>query len=164
MQRIQANGDDVVRELQAIAFSDITDYVDIDKRGNIKLKDLAKMENTKAIKSVSTSGRSKTVKITLHDKVEALEKLMRHLGLDNPVELIIRMKKLEIDMLRAGVSETTKVDDGFMDAMNETSDDVMLEFEAQIERQPTQAETENHLDAPTKPEFKVRHNIVGGNL
>jgi hypothetical protein len=70
------------------------------------------------------------------------------------------MKKLEIDMLRAGVSEVTKVDDGFMDAMNETSDDVMLEFEAQIERQTTQAETENHLDAPTKPEFTVRHNMV----
>lgn len=129
-QRVQASADDVVRELQKLAFSNIMDYVAIDSRGNIKFKSGDQMLNTEAISEIEiTTGKVKKKKIKLHDKIRPLEKLMQHLGIDNPVELIIKMKKLEMDMMKSGVANTQMEDDGFLEAMNNGAEDVMAQFE-----------------------------------
>jgi len=88
-QEMQKNlgitAENVVAELAKVGFSNIQDFI---KPGN-SIEDISKMSREKAaaISSVEinqvTVGRKKvtTVKFKLHNKVEGLEKLGRHLGI-----------------------------------------------------------------------------------
>lgn len=70
---------DILQTLQAIAFSDYTDYIWIED-GQVRVKDsclLTKDQRT-AIAGIKDSGKG--VELKLHDKQKALELLVKYLG------------------------------------------------------------------------------------
>jgi len=83
-ERIKENGitvDRILSELAMIAFSDLSDFVDISKSG-IVLKDVSNLP-PKATKVLSEASQNKwgQVKIKLHSKIHALELLGKYLNL-----------------------------------------------------------------------------------
>lgn len=95
--RYAVTQDRVIRELALIAFADMRHYAEWD-RGGVTLKaceDLSE-EQSRVVQEVSHSVTKdgSNVRFKLHSKVEALEKLGRHLGLwkeginlDGPIEV-----------------------------------------------------------------------------
>lgn len=81
-KRIEIRGDQVVQELAAIAFSRITDFVDIQK-GRLVWHDSIDLHTSKAVLEIYERETSRGVqkRIRLHDKLRALELLGRHLGI-----------------------------------------------------------------------------------
>lgn len=80
--RCETSADDVLREYAKIAFSNIKNYVQWTPDGNLALKDSEHLpdELTAAIESVSQGKYGVTIK--LHNKINALDALSRHLQLD----------------------------------------------------------------------------------
>lgn len=80
-KRTEITADRVLQELARIGFSDIGDFVDYGPAG-VTIKESSEVD-TKALAEVSEkrSDKGSTVTFKLHDKVSALEKLGRHLGL-----------------------------------------------------------------------------------
>lgn len=82
--RLEVSADKVVEELASIAFSDITDYVDIRKR-SVSFKSIDKItpSQRRAIAEIRTSqtGPTRTIQFKLYDKMKALTKLCDHLGI-----------------------------------------------------------------------------------
>ena len=70
----------VLRELAAIAFSDFTDYVQVED-GTVRITDSRSLDysHRAAIAAVKEAGKG--VEIKLHDKQKALELLVKYLGL-----------------------------------------------------------------------------------
>lgn len=84
-QRLQINSDKVVQELARLAFASISEFVGPD----MKLKDFNSMppEKFAAIESFTCTetewpgGHKTSASVKLHDKIRALDKLGRHLGI-----------------------------------------------------------------------------------
>jgi phage terminase small subunit len=81
--RILLDADRVVRELEALAFSDIRTYLTERADGSLALKPRAELSerDTAAIASLSLGGRHRPATIKLFAKVAALRALAQHLGL-----------------------------------------------------------------------------------
>ncbi len=84
-ERLNITAERVIEELARIGFSNVQDFVD---DGNIirDLKDMhreqiAPVAGIKVIEVVGESGSKTTTELKFHDKVSALEKLGRHLGI-----------------------------------------------------------------------------------
>lgn len=113
-KRTQITADRVIVELGKVAFANIQDYLE---EGN-KFLDAKSMEADKsaAIESIHITeteweGGTKTgVKFKLHDKISALEKIGRHLG------IFEKDNEQQRDIIKVSVKavkrETPKVDDG----------------------------------------------------
>ena len=90
-ERTNIKADDVVLELAKVAFSNIEDYLTVDKDGETKLKSfediernvLAAVESIKILTTKSNEGNREhtTTQFKLHSKLNALEQLGKHLGL-----------------------------------------------------------------------------------
>lgn len=80
-KRIEITADRVLQELARIGFSDLGDFVDIAPSG-ITVKDGSQID-TKALSEVTerTTKDGKTVTFKLHDKVNALLHIGRHLAM-----------------------------------------------------------------------------------
>jgi len=84
-KRVQINQDRVLRELGAIRFSNIADFVSWDSKG-VTLKDSTQLTPEQSIcvsevfETVTRDG-SRTVRLKLHRKEKALELIGRHLGM-----------------------------------------------------------------------------------
>lgn len=81
-KRLEINADRVLQELACIGFSDITNYTKWDdgKITVINSQELSQ-DATRCVAEVNKVGR--VVKVKLHDKVAALDKIARHLGMFN---------------------------------------------------------------------------------
>ena len=79
-QRTQITQDMVLRELAAIGFSKATDYVTIES-GCAVINDTSGLTDAQRGAIASIERTKYGIKIRLHDKVRALEKLGEHLGL-----------------------------------------------------------------------------------
>ena len=84
---------DILAALQAIAFSDYTDYIWIED-GQVRVKDtrLLTAGQRAAIAGIKDSGKG--VELKLHDKQKALELLVKYLGFfeHSPEENTIRVE------------------------------------------------------------------------
>jgi len=84
-ERCRITSDMVVQELAKVGFHNIQDFID-EKNGIVNLKNI-KRNTAAAVESIKVTeiGKGKTAKkkieLKLHDKVGALEKLGRHLGI-----------------------------------------------------------------------------------
>lgn len=83
-ERLKITADKVLNELAAIAFSDITDFVDV-RRGRIRIKDLADIppEKRHAIAELveqRSPGGGHKISFKLHDKMRALRMVADHIG------------------------------------------------------------------------------------
>lgn len=89
-ERHEGLRDQVINELKLIAFSKISDFVEW-KTGNVKLVDSSKLTETQRAcvsevsQTVTESGGS--IRFKLHSKIDALDKLCRHLGLYAPQKI-----------------------------------------------------------------------------
>lgn len=78
--RTQITADIVLQELAKIGFSDVTDYVTVEEKG-IKFKQIDPLKSG-AISEISSSETQfgTNIKFKLYDKLNALDKIARHLG------------------------------------------------------------------------------------
>lgn len=70
----------VLRELSAIAFSDFTDYVQVED-GTVRITDSRSLDYSRRAAIAAVKEAGKGVEIKLHDKQKALELLVKYLGL-----------------------------------------------------------------------------------
>ena len=96
----------VLKELAAIGFARVTDYVEI-KEGDVHLKEGLKPLERAAIASIEKSGTG--VKVKFYDKMKALELIGKHFGLfegkdhveetkqNNLLEAILQATQQEVD-------------------------------------------------------------------
>jgi phage terminase small subunit len=84
--------DKVLKELGDLGFSDMGDFAEWGGtkirngvKGAVLITDSKKLASTKAVSEISTNRFGET-KIKLHDKVAALDKLARHLGMYEDAE------------------------------------------------------------------------------
>ena len=83
-ERTELAQDDVVRELATIGFANAGDFFDWGPDGvKVKEKDHLTVEQRAVVAEVSQTVTEKggTIRVKLHDKLSALEKLGRHLGM-----------------------------------------------------------------------------------
>lgn len=80
MERTEITQDEVLKELAAIAFADITDFVEI-KHGTVQIKDteLIPKERLKAVTGIKEGANG--IEVKLGSKEKTLELLGRHLGM-----------------------------------------------------------------------------------
>jgi len=96
-KRVEVTQDRVVREIAAIAFSNIADVLDVDGQGEVSVRQLSQLtqRQQRAIESITQvkseklsadSGVLETVRLTvkMHSKTTALRMLMDHIGMDAP--------------------------------------------------------------------------------
>jgi phage terminase small subunit len=116
-KRSDVTAERVVNELAKIGFADLKDFLDT---GN-EVKDLTELDSrlTAAVESVQTDirhdsgnsdGYTEKVKIKLHNKIAALDKLAQHLGLyeaDNTQKRLI-MPVMVVTFLEATAKEQAK--------------------------------------------------------
>lgn len=81
LEESEVSAKNVIKELARIAFSDVGDLVEWDTE-NISLipKELLAEQHRRCIKSIAST--QKGTKIVLHDKVKAIEVLMKYLGIE----------------------------------------------------------------------------------
>jgi len=91
----------VLEELALIGFGNITDVMSWDKHGNgtfktseeLDAKGRALIKSIKVKETLSDSGFTRTKELTLNDKIAALEKIGRHLGMFKD-QLDLNLKKI----------------------------------------------------------------------
>jgi phage terminase small subunit len=101
--KVGVTAERVLKELEVIAFSDISEVLSVDRFGRVLVNSLSELppqtrrciESIKQVTTEIPDGQGGTVEkvqlaVKLHSKVSALRMLMDHLGMDAP-------KKLEID-------------------------------------------------------------------
>lgn len=130
----------VVDELKRLAFSNILEFVDVDEK-SLKFKQGMNdpthplFKNGGVIQELTVQdGKTRRIGIKLHDKIQALDKLMRHMDMFEKARLAIEQEKLELLKLKNAPEEAMEVgDDGFIEAMGmvaeEGFDDVDIRTE-----------------------------------
>ena len=120
--------EDIVDQYARIAFADITDFVEV-KGGRVSLID-SEMMDGQLVKSVK-KGRD-GISVELYDKMQALARLERFFE-EMPKDwkqkleekkVEIMQEKLEIEKQKLGLDNNEIEDDGFIDALRETAEEV----------------------------------------
>ena len=100
-KKLRFDQESVIKELQKVAFSNILDFVEVTKDG-IKFKedmnfDPVLYDKAGAVQELtSEKGKKTKIGIKLYDKIQALDKLMKHLDLYERARLQIEQEKLEL--------------------------------------------------------------------
>lgn len=81
--KLEITRETVLQELAAVAFANGTDFVTINRGGNLVVKatDQVPKEKLPAVAGIKYAANGLGVEIKLHDKVRALELLGKHLGI-----------------------------------------------------------------------------------
>lgn len=120
--------EDIIDQYARIAFADITDFVEL-KNGRVSLVD-SEMMDGQLVKSVK-KGRD-GVSIEMYDKMAALARLERFFE-EMPKDwrekleekkLELAQEKLNLEKQRLGMLDDQVEDDGFLDALRDTADEV----------------------------------------
>jgi len=122
-ERTLITADRVLKEIALLAFSNIKDFVkSIDNQ--ITVKDLADISDEAAacIAELSQSADGR-IKIKLHNKDSALDKLIKHLGIDRP----------QVEMTLGEPDQQAGVDDPLIDAMAPTAEADWIDHDAEAE-------------------------------
>lgn len=120
---------DIIDLYARIAFADITDSVDIDKRGKLVVKN-PDMLDGQIISSMKQTSHG--IQIEMVDKLKALDKLERYFNVmpkdwkqkveERKVELM--EQKLELEKQKVGLYDIEDDDDGFIEALTQTAEEV----------------------------------------
>lgn len=130
-------GTELLDMYMRIAFADITDFVEQDIRGNLKLKNFSHIDG-QVVKKINHRAMG-GVMIEMYDKDFALQKLEQYFEFmpkdwrqkieERKVEIL--SKRLELEKLKAGALIDSDTDDGFIDAIRATAeeewDDIQIE-------------------------------------
>lgn len=104
-QRTEITQDKVVRELAAIAFADIADYVQVkddDGLPMVEITPTCEIPKSKRAAIASIKQGNNGIEVKLHNKLDALDKLGRHFGM----------------FKGDSTGDGDLLDDGFLDAMD----------------------------------------------
>lgn len=83
-RRTEVTQDKVVQELAAIAFADIADYVQVKEYNNLSIVEITPTKDiptNKRAAIASIKQGNNGIELKLHNKLDALDKLGRHLGM-----------------------------------------------------------------------------------
>jgi len=128
---------DFIDQYIRIAFSDITDFVTVEE-GKLRLTDSSKVDGQ--LISKIRSGKD-GISVELVDKLKALEKLEHYFDVMpkdwrqriEERKLELASQKLELEKLRAGQGIDEEVDDGFIEALKESAQQVWGEEEGLVD-------------------------------
>lgn len=110
-ERTEISQDRVLRELAAIAFTDVTDIVSYDHGGHVRIRATDDLEKDKKKIIAGIKEGQWGTEVKFYDRLRALELLMKHLGMfDQKDELDREEQKARIEKLRR--EENTTVSDG----------------------------------------------------
>ena len=135
LNRAMLSEDDIFQKYIDIAFADITDYLEFSSqevqgeygpyiKNVVKLKDSNNVDGS--LISEISEGKD-GIKIKLQDKMKALQWLsdrMDLLSTSVKAKLNIEMLKLEMEMNKVDNTQEETEDDGFMEALENTADEV----------------------------------------
>jgi phage terminase small subunit len=129
---------ELVDQYMKIAFADITDFVTVDRRGNVKLKDLEEIDG-QIVTEIRQTGAGITIKLA--DKQKALEKLEQYFDTmpndwKRKIEerkLNILEQRLELEKQKAGQFSEALSDDGFLEALKSTAEEIWSDSDDLIE-------------------------------
>lgn len=107
VKRTHINADRVLEEYAKIAFSNIQDFAEFNN-GAVMLTDSKKIDRDKLAAVESVAETKDGVRLKLHSKLFALDKLAQHLGIDKP----------------STGSDSNEVDSNLMDALQATVEEV----------------------------------------
>jgi phage terminase small subunit len=132
--KCQVKATDVIDHYTRIAFADISDFVEVDVRGKLKLIN-SEMIDGQLVKSIRQGKDGITVE--LYNKLEALEKLERYLDVmpadwKQQIEvkkLEVLQKRLELEQQKAGILSDEIEDDGFIEALKGSAKEVWEDSE-----------------------------------
>lgn len=147
LNRVMLSEDDIFQRYMDIAFADITDFVEFGKKEIEVINDIGVTETVeinyvdfmdhKEVDGTLISEVSKGkdgVKIKLQDKMKALQWLSDRMDLlptntkirleNEKSKLELDVMKLELDIMKHGGEEDKVEDDGFMDAMKSSIDEI----------------------------------------
>lgn len=119
------NAYDLIEEWCRIAFSDITDFVDIHPT-SIRLKSPKEMDG-QLIKSIKTTRDG--VSIELYDKMKALDSLAKYID-DMPKEWKQKLEERKLELMEqefqlkkkmADITDVDEEDDGFIEAIKKSA-------------------------------------------
>lgn len=125
----------VVEELERIAFSNILDFCEVTSTGVRFKQEMNDVESELYKKAgviqelSSEEGRKTKVGIKLYDKIQALDKLMRHLDLYERAKLQIEQEKLELQKMKQAPETVLVEDDGFIEAMGDKAEEIEDDIE-----------------------------------
>lgn len=130
LEETQIRQTKVIKELEKIAMSNILDFVDVKPDGITFKEELSSPEEELYDKAAviqeigSQDGKTHKLSLKLYDKIQALDKLMRHMDLYERARLQIEREKLELMKLKNAPEEALEVgDDGFIEAMGAVSEE-----------------------------------------
>lgn len=119
---------DLIDQYMRIAFADVTDFVTI-KKGRAIITDSDQIDG-QIVKSIKQSPNG--AQVEFYDKLAAMDKLCRFMDFvpadwrqrieERKVELM--EQKLELERAKMGYLENDDVDDGFLEALKETAEQV----------------------------------------
>lgn len=128
-RKLQLDQMAVVDELKRLAFSNILDFVEVSEdeltfREGINDPNHPLNKNGGVIQELSIqNGRNAKVGVRLHDKIQALDKLMRHMDMFERARLEIEREKLELLKMKQAPETAMEIgDDGFIEAMEGAAD------------------------------------------
>ena len=117
---------DIFNGYVKMAFYDVTDYIDLDENGSLKMKDFKKIDG-QIIQEIRQSPKGGLV-IKFPDRLKAFEKLENYMD-NNPYDwkrrmeekkLEIMSEKLTIEKSKAGMLDEIE-DDGFLEALEKAA-------------------------------------------
>lgn len=110
--RTEITQDKVLQEFAKIGFSNVTDYVEVENKGNFKevvIKATADIPKNKLAAIASIKEGANGIEIKLHDKVKALEDIGRHLGMfTDKVQTQILSDNLNVNVITMTAEERQK--------------------------------------------------------
>lgn len=125
-------GAEIIDQYMRIAFADITDFVTTDTFGKVRIKPLDQLDGQVITRLSQTNSG---IHIELADKGKALEKLEKYFEFmpadwrqkieERKVGLL--EKRLELEKYKAGQFSDDDMDDGFIEALKETVEEVWEE-------------------------------------
>ena len=135
LNRAMLSEDDIFQKYIDIAFADITDYLEFSSQEvqgeyGSYTKNVVKLKNSNELDGslISEISEGKDgIKIKLQDKMKALQCLsdrMDLLSTSVKAKLNIEMLKLEMEMNKVDNTQEETEDDGFMEALENTADEV----------------------------------------
>ena len=106
-KRTQISADKILEEYAKIAFSNIQDFAEFND-GTVRLISSEEIDREKLAAIESVSETKDGVRLKLHSKLSALDKLAQHLGIDKP----------------NSIADDSEADSNIIEALNATVDEV----------------------------------------
>lgn len=121
--KVELEADNLVKEIAAVAFGNVTDVIKMNKAGTQFTFDAEALKTSGAfVQEISVQGGKNAKKsIKCHDKMKALDMLMQYHELYNRSKQAMEAEKHVAYMADSSIDPVEVDDDGFLEALNDVA-------------------------------------------